>query len=123
MAANRHHSTLLFALSHTLHLAGVVILATLLPDQFVSKKGVPVLIVGGIGYALIYYMAWMAFAHRKRPDLPDGKMQVFGSYVIWAVFTLAFTTGLLRNAWVYAPLALVMWFAFAARVAARLAVS
>ena len=119
MAANRRRFTLLFALSHTVHLTGVVLLVILIPDQFFSKRGLPALILGPLGYALIYYMAWMAFANRKNPDLPDTKMQILGLYLLWAVFTLAFTSGLWRNAWIYAPLASVMWLALAARLWAK----
>jgi hypothetical protein len=116
MAANRHRLTLLFAVSHTLHLAGVVTLAALTPSQVLSTKALPGTILGAVGYALIYYVAWMAFTRRKHPELPDTKMQTFGLYVIWAVFTLAFTAFLWRNALIYAPLALVMWSAFAVRL-------
>jgi methionine sulfoxide reductase heme-binding subunit len=121
MAANRHRFTLLFALSHTVHLAGVAMLASLTPDQFFSKRGLLVLVPGSLAYALIYYLAWMAFTRQKSPDLPDSKMQTFAAYVLWAVFTLAFTTGLKRNAWIYAPLALMMWLALAVRLRAKLA--
>jgi hypothetical protein len=122
MATNRHRFTMLFAASHTLHLAGVVMLAALTPDQFFSKKALPGLVLGSAGYALIYYMAWMAFMRRKNPDLADTKMQTFALYVISAVFTLAFTLFLWRNALIYAPLALVMWSAFAVRLRAKFAV-
>ena len=77
------------------------------------------MILGPLGYALIYYLAWTAFIHRKNPDLPDTKMQILGLYVIWAPFTLAFTSGLWRDAWIYAPLALVMWLALAVRLWAK----
>ena len=121
MATSRHRFTLLFALSHTLHLGGVMALATLTPEQFLAKKGLVVVFFGAAGYALIYSAAWMAFKRRKTPDLPDAEFQTFGMYVLWAVFTLAFTSGLLRNPGIYARLALVMWLALAARVRAKLA--
>jgi len=123
MATNRHRLTLLFTVSHTLHLAGVVTLAALTPAQVLSKKALPETILGALGYALIYYVAWMAFTRRKNPELPDTKMQTFGLYVIWAVFALAFTSFLWRNAVIYAPLALVMWSAFAVRLWAKFAVN
>lgn len=116
LEANRHRFTLLFGLSHTLHLVGIVALATLLPDQVFAKKNIPGLVLGAIGYALIYYLAWMAFANRKNPELPDGKTQTFGMYVLWAVFTIAFTAGVWRNAPIYTSLALVMWLAFVVRL-------
>jgi len=122
MAGNRHRFTLLFALSHTIHLAGVVMLAILMPDRFLSKQGLAVLIPGGLAYALIYYLAWMAFARRRNPDLPDTKMQTFAIYALWAIFTLAFTRRSSGSVLIYAPLALVMWLALAARVWAKLAV-
>ncbi len=118
-AANRHRFTLLFALSHTLHLAGIVALATLIPAQFVSKKGLLVQIPGAAAYILIYYLAWMAFTRRKNPELRDTKMQTFGFYVIWGIFTLAFTTGIWKNALIYTPLAVMMWAALAARISAK----
>jgi len=120
MEENRHRLTLLFALSHTLHLAAIVALATLQPDQVFMRKNVPGLILGAMGYALIYYLAWGAFVARKTPDLPDSKIQTFGIYILWAVFTVAFTIGARRNALIYTPMALIMWFAFAVRMWARL---
>lgn len=121
MATNRHRFTLLFALSHTFHLAGIIMLATLIPAQFLSKKGLSVLIPGAMAYGLIYYLAWMAFTCRQNPELPDTKMQTFSLYLLWAVFTLAFTVGIWKNALIYVPLALVMWSALAVRISAKLA--
>lgn len=121
MAANRHRVTLLFVLSHTVHLAGVVTLAALMPERYISKQGLAVFIPGGLAYALIYYLAWMAFRRRRSPDLPDTKMQTFGMYAIWGIFTLSFTSRLRTSVWIYLPLASVMWVALAARVWAKLA--
>lgn len=73
-----------------------------------------------MGYALIYYLAWRAFLARNTPDLPDSKVQTFGIYILWAVFTVAFSIGAWRNALIYTPMALIMWFAFAVRMWARL---
>jgi hypothetical protein len=50
MSANRHRFTLLFALSHTLHLGGVITLASLAPARFFSKPALPGLVIGSIGY-------------------------------------------------------------------------
>jgi sulfoxide reductase heme-binding subunit YedZ len=121
IGASRHRFTLLFALSHTLHLAAIVMLAILLPNQVFAKKNIPGLVLGAMGYVLIYYLAWRAFAARKKSDLPDKKMQTFGLYLLWLVFTLAFTSGVWKAGWVYAPFALVMWLALAVRIGARLA--
>jgi len=119
MAATRHRFTLFFALSHTFHLAGVAALASLMPVQFFSKKGLLVQIPGGLGYVLIYYLAWMAFQRRRDPELRDTKMQTTGLYILWVVFTLAFTAGMWRNALIYAPLATMMLLALAVRIFAR----
>ena len=48
------------------------------------------------------------------------KWQTFGFYLLWAIFTLAFTTGVWRNAWIYVPLAGMMWLALALRISARM---
>jgi hypothetical protein len=119
MASNRHRFTLLFALSHTLHLAGIVMLATLIPAQFVTKKGLLVQIPGASVYVLIYFLAYMAFTRRRNPELADTKMQTFGLYLLWGIFTLAFTAGIWKNALIYAPLAVMMWAALTARIAAK----
>ena len=119
-AAHRHRFTLLFALSHTLHLVGVITLATLIPAQFVTKKGLLVLIPGALVYALIYFLAWRAFTRRNTPELADTKMQTFGLYLLWGVFTLAFTVGIGKNAVIYAPLAAMMWAALMVRIAAKM---
>ncbi len=107
---------LFFALSHTLHLAGIVALSILLPEQVFAKKNVPGLVLGAMGYALIYYLAWRSFVVRKTSGLPDSRMQTFGIYVLWAVFTLAFTAGAWRNTLIYIPLALLMWLALGIRL-------
>jgi hypothetical protein len=124
MAGNRHRFTLMFTLSHTLHLAGIVMLVLFAPSrfsaQFAYKSAVAGLIGGGLVYILIYYMAWVAFARRRNPELPDTKWQTFGFYLLWSIFTLAFSAGVWRNAWIYAPLALVMWLALIVRIAARM---
>jgi hypothetical protein len=119
MAGNRHRFTVFFALSHTLHLAGIVMLATLIPAQFLTRKGLMVQIPGAIVYLLIYFLAWRAFTRRKNPELPDTKIETFGLYVLWGIFTLALTTGLWKNALVYAPLAAMMWAALVIRISAR----
>jgi hypothetical protein len=121
IGASRHRFMLLFALSHTLHLAAIAMLAALLPNQVFAKKNIPGLVLGVMGYVLIYYLASMAFTARKKPHLPDRKMQTFGLYLLWAVFTLAFTSGIWRDGWVYAPLASVMWIAMVVRIWAHLA--
>jgi hypothetical protein len=74
MAAKRHRFTLLFALSHTFHLAGVAALASLIPGKLLSMPALLGLIAGGVGYVLIYYLAGMAFLRRKSPELPDSKI-------------------------------------------------
>ena len=117
-AANRHRFTLLFALSHTLHLAGVVTLATLIPAQFLTKRGLMVLIPGALVYALIYFLAWQAFTRRNHPELPDTKMQTFGLYLLWGIFTLALTIGVRKSA-IYTPLAAMMWAALVTRISAK----
>jgi hypothetical protein len=119
MARHRHRFTLAFALSHTLHLAGIVMLATLIPAQFVTKRGLLVQIPGASVYVLIYFLAYMAFTRRKNPELADTKMQTFGLYLLWGIFTLAFTAGIWKNALIYVPLAVMMWAALGARIAAR----
>jgi len=116
MAANRHRFILLFALSHTFHLAGVVTLATLMPAQFFSKKALLFQIPGGLGYGLIYYLAWIAFRRRRDPELRDTKMQTIGLYILWTVFTLAFVAGMWRDTSIYAPLAAMMLLALAVRI-------
>lgn len=116
MAANRHRFTLLFALSHTLHLAGVAALVSLVPERFSSMSALPTFIFGGLGYALIYYAAVMAFSRRKNPELRDSKMQATVLYILWTVFTLAFVLGTRNHVWIYAPLAAMMLLAVLVRV-------
>lgn len=119
MAARRHRFTLLFALSHTFHLAGVAALISLVPQRFSTMSALPTFIFGGLGYALIYYAAVMAFSRRTNPDQRDSKMQTAILYILWTVFTLAFALGMGNNAWIYAPLVLAMLLAFVVRICAR----
>jgi sulfoxide reductase heme-binding subunit YedZ len=119
MASNRHRFTLLFAFSHTLHLGGVMALISLRPAQFFSRSGLVVLIGGGLGYGLIYYLVGMALLRRKTPEMSDSKMQVVSSYILWAAFTLAFSIGLLRTPWIYAPMVAIMVLALSVRIFAK----
>jgi hypothetical protein len=119
MAATRHRFTVLFALSHTFHLAGVVALVSLVPERFSTMSALPTFIFGGLGYALIYYAAVMAFARRKNPELRDSKMQTAVLYILWIVFTLAFVLGIRNNVWIYIPLATIMLLAWIARLYAK----
>jgi len=123
LAANRHRFTLAFVLSHTLHLAGVVSLASLNPERFFSRQALPGEIGGGLVYVLIYYLAYMAFLRQSNPELADSKMQTLTLYIVWIIFALAFTAGIWRNAWIYTPLASMMWLAWLVRIRARLAAS
>jgi len=126
MAASRYRLILLFALSHTLHLGGIVTLAALAPAHFLSKAALAGLIGGALGYVLIYYLAWRALVQQRNigsldSELSPPKLETFTLYLVWAIFTLVFTAGVLRNALIYAPLALVMWLAFVVRMWAKLA--
>jgi len=126
MAASRHRLILLFALSHTLHLGGIVTLAALAPAHFLSKAALTGLIGGSLGYVLIYYLAWRAFVQQRNigsrnSELRDSTLQTVTFYILWAIFTLVFTAGIWRNALIYAPLAAVMWLALVVRICAKLA--
>ena len=119
MADNRQRFTLLFALSHTFHLAGVAALISLVPGRFSTMSALPTFIFGGLGYALIYYAAVMAFSRRKNPELRDSKMQTAVLYILWTVFTLAFVLGIRNSVWIYAPLVTMMLLAWIVRLCAR----
>jgi len=121
MAASRHRLILLFALSHTLHLGGIVTLAALAPAHFLSKAALTGLIGGGLGYVLIYYLAWRALVQQRNIGSRDSTLQTVIFYILWAIFTLVFTAGIWRNALIYAPLAAVMWLALVVRICAKLA--
>ncbi len=121
MAACRHRLILLFALSHTLHLGGIVTLAALAPAHFLSKAALTGLIGGGLGYVLIYYLAWRALVQQRNIGSRDSTLQTVIFYILWAIFTLVFTAGIWRNALIYAPLAAVMWLALVVRICAKLA--
>ena len=126
MAARRGRLILLFALSHTLHLGGIVTLAALAPGHFLSKAALAGLIGGALGYVLIYYLAWRAFVQQRNAELRGSelrppKLETFTLYLVWAIFTLVFTAGILRNALIYAPLAAEMWLALVVRICAKLA--
>jgi hypothetical protein len=119
MAANRHRFTMLFAFSHTLHLAGVAALISLVPERFSAMSALPIFIFGGLGYALIYYAAVAAFARRRNPELRDSKMQTAILYILWTVFTLAFVLGIRNSVWIYGLLVTMMLLAWIVRLCAR----
>src|SRR5260370_4471970 len=123
MGESRHRLILLFALSPTLHLGGIVTLAALAPahfsSQFLYKSALAGLIGGALGYGLIYYLAWGGLVQQRNIGSRDSTLQTVTFYILWAIFTLVFIAGIWRNALIYAPLAAVMFLSLVVRLSAK----
>ncbi len=123
--AHRPHFLLAFAGSHTLHLAGIVLLALAMASRFFAQPSTPiVLAVGGTLYVFIYALAFSAFRELKGGSalLPE-RFATFAMYALWVVFTLAFVPRTAAHPLVYGPLAFAAVAVLVVRVTARLRVT
>ena len=104
--AKRRAWVLLFAASHTVHLAFIICLVNNLgARQFVRNLHLHGIIVGGGAFVLIYLLAVAALFPNGVKPLQSPRFQAFAYYLFWLIFAIAFG-GSVMKAWFYVVLAL-----------------
>jgi sulfoxide reductase heme-binding subunit YedZ len=109
MLRNRRYLGLSFALSHTVHLAGLIALALAFPAPFVEEVDALTLVGGGVAYAFVFAMAItstdaaVARLGRKRWRL----LHTVGGYYIWTLFLQSYVPRAIQDP-AYIPWALVV---------------
>jgi hypothetical protein len=111
----------LLALSHTVHLFGIVMLEQAMGwPAFVAQVKVVTLIGGGLVYAGIYAMAWRALTRMISAAPPaerPPRIESVALYAAWAVFAAAFVPRVVKGWPAYTLLGASALLAFAIRVA------
>lgn len=117
LLANRRYVGLSYAISHTLHLAGIVALASVSADFETSAVA---LVFGGIAYVLLYAMvltssdravAAMGTANWRR-------LHRAGMHYNWFIFAQSYVPRAIAEPGLYAPAALLVIGGAALRIAA-----
>ena len=117
---NRRYLGLSFAVSHALHLAGIVALAEGWPESF-ARTSTTTLIGGGLGYGFVAAMAAtsndraVAWLGRRRWRL----LHLTGSWLLWGIFASSYVPRAVRAPG-YLPLAVLPVAVLGVRVAAWL---
>jgi DMSO/TMAO reductase YedYZ heme-binding membrane subunit len=116
----RRQVGLSFAVSHGLHLAAIVTLATRWPDVFWPKRSVVTLVFGGIAYVFILLMAVTSndASVRALGGKRWGLLHTVGAYWIWTIFFVSYVPRALTSP-AYVPLALLVVAALGLRLIAR----
>ncbi|MFD5179984.1 hypothetical protein ACFWM1_29535 [Nocardia sp. NPDC058379] len=120
LARNRRYLGLSFAMSHGLHLAAIITLATTDPSTFATLTDAGSIIGGGLGYVAIAILTVTSF-DRIVAGLGAARWQLIqtvGSWFLWLLFLVTNGGRIPENAWYAVPTALVL-LAAALRVVAR----
>ena len=117
---NRRYLGLSFAVSHAIHLAGIVDLAVRWPEQF-ARTSATTVIGGGLGYV---FVAAMAATSNDRAVAALGRrrwrlLHLAGSWLVWGIFASSYVPRAV-HAPGYLPLALLAVAALGVRIAAWL---
>lgn len=117
---NRRTLGLSFAVSHGIHLAAIITLATTDPTTFWTLASAASVVIGGTGYLVIVMLVATSFDRigtrigARRWQL----MRTAGAWFIWSLFILINGIRIPRNGWYAVPVA-VLLAALAVRTAAR----
>lgn len=118
LRSNRRYVGVGFAVSHYLHLAGLITLGLYFPDPFLAEDvDVVTLVGGGLAYAFITAMTLTSFnttaawLGAKRWKL----LHTVGGYYIWIIFAQSYFFRALENP-NYIPLSLAVFAALALRL-------
>jgi DMSO/TMAO reductase YedYZ heme-binding membrane subunit len=117
---NRRYLGVSFAASHTLHLAGILMLVTRWPDSFWLKTSNVTIFGGGLGYLFVTAMALTSSdAAVRRLGMQRWKlMHRVGIWFLFGIFLLNYgPAGLSRPA--YLPASLAVLGALGLRIAAQ----
>ncbi|HTY16666.1 MAG TPA: ferric reductase-like transmembrane domain-containing protein [Myxococcota bacterium] len=117
---NRRYLGLSFAVSHALHLVGIVALAVRWPEEM-ARTSATTVIGGGIGYV---FVAAMAATSNDRAVAALGRerwrlLHLAGSWLLWGIFASSYLPRAVRSP-AYLPLALLALAAVGVRAAAWL---
>ena len=120
MLRNRRYLGVSFAVSHLIHLIGIVALAVRLGDQF--KLNPATLVGGGLAYLFIAAMTATSF-DRTAAWLGPGawrRLHTTGGYWIWFIFFVSYAPrAAMQSIW-YLPFVLVLLASVGLRVFVRL---
>ena len=118
--ARRHDLFLvLLALSHSAHLAGIVMLARAKGwPVFIAQVRVATLIGGGLVYVGIYVLAWQALTRMNSaaPESRPSRIESVVLYVLWTLFAAAFVPRIVKGWPIYTMLGGAALLALAVRV-------
>lgn len=92
MRRNRRYLGLGFVVSHTVHLAAIIVFAGLSPAEFWQVTNSSMIVTGGLAYVFIYLMAATSFdgARRFLSGWPWAILHGAGTWYIWISFMVAF---------------------------------
>lgn len=118
LLANRRYIGVSFAISHAIHLIGILMVVALSPD---FSRSTTTLIFGGLGYVWLFAMAATSFdaavswlGRRRWHLLHQG-----GMYYLWFIFLISYLPrALMESAW-YAIPTLALLGALGLRIAAH----
>lgn len=116
----RRQVGLSFAVSHLLHLAGIVVLANRFPESFWPHTATSTLVLGGLGYVFVLLMA--VTSNDASVRLLGGRawsiLHTTGAYTLWTVFFASYVPRALTDL-AYAPLAVLVVGGLVLRLLAR----
>ena len=118
---NRRYIGVSFAVSHTVHLALIAIIALAIPQPFLSEQRVAGVVLGTIAYAFIFAMA-LTSSNRAQTWIGLVKWRALhrtGGYFILLVFTLSYIKHVLINPAFYFPFIVAVITILGLRFAAR----
>ncbi|MFC6013176.1 hypothetical protein [Nocardia lasii] len=107
---NRRHLGLAFAVSHGVHLAAIITLATTDPTIFWTLASAASIIIGGAGYLVIALLVatsfdristWLGARHWQQ-------VTTVGAWFIWSLFVLINGIRIPRNGWYLVPVAILV---------------
>lgn len=100
-----------FAVSHTFHLAFILLLQFYFNAQNFEERGLGVVMGGAIAYLFLYLMAFTSNDHmvRRMGKKNWKKLHTLGSYYIIIVFSVSYIPRALEN-YSYLPFALIIIF-------------
>lgn len=117
MLQNRRYLGVSFAVSHSLHLTAIIMLARVAADHF---RVDPVTLIGG-GTAYLFVAAMTATSFDRSAAWIGPRawrlLHTVGAHFLWLVFALQYV-GLVTRSPAYAPLAIATLAAMAVRIAA-----
>ncbi|MGX1805728.1 hypothetical protein ACWIGI_08440 [Nocardia sp. NPDC055321] len=117
---NKRQLGLSFAVSHGIHLAAIITLATADPTTFWTLASAASVIIGGTGYLIIALLVATSF-DRIGTWLGARRWQqvrTIGAWFIWSLFVLINGIRIPRNSWYALPVAILL-AAFVVRVVTR----